>query len=190
MAQTAQEREIGFLANIQETTGKTLDEWMSTIEDTGIAKHPEIIKWIKTEHGFNHMIANMITSIYKNDGKPVYDYDAMYAKLFDGLEHQRPLYEEIITLVKDEFPDVVIAPTKTYVEFSAERCFGMVKIMRSTLRVGLDLGDLPYNDTVEKAKSLGAMPRFGHMIEVKASADVNDAMRSYLRQSYDRVHKS
>jgi hypothetical protein len=161
---------------------------MSTVESTGITKQPDIIKWIKTEHGLNHMQANFITSIYKNDGKPVYDYDAMYAKLFDGLEHQRPLYNAIIALVQSEFPDVVIAPTKTYVEFSAERCFGMVKIMKGDLRVGLDLGDTPFNDTVEKAKSLGAMPRFTHMIEATEAAHVNDAMRGYLRESYERVH--
>lgn len=189
MAKTAQEREQEFLASIQDVTGKTLDEWMTAVENIGLTKQPEIIKWIKTEHGLNHMQANMITSIYKNDGKPVYDYDAMYAKLFDGLAHHRPLYDEIIELVKSEIPDVVIAPTKTYVEFSAERCFGMVKIMKSALRVGLDLGEEPFNDTVEKAKSLGAMPRFTHMIQVNESDDVNDEMRHYLRQSYDRVHE-
>ena len=90
MAKTAQEYEQEFLADIETQTGDSLQGWMETLKGTGISKQNEIIKWLKDHHGLNHLQASLLASIYANDGKPVYDYEVLFEKLFEGKEQQLP----------------------------------------------------------------------------------------------------
>lgn len=188
MAKSAREIEQEFVATIEEKTGHTLASWLDIIGASGESKTNAIIKWLKTEHSLNHMQSSMLAGIYLNDGQLVHDYASLLKKLFVGKENQRPIYEAIVALIQANFSDAETIPTKTYVSFEAERGFATAKINKRNVRIGLDLGDLPFNDTVQKAKALGAMPRYSHMIEVTTSDQVNDNILPYLQMSYDRVH--
>jgi hypothetical protein len=189
MAKTAREFEIEFLETIVETTGDNLDGWMAIIKSSGLSKVNEIIKWLKQTHGLNHLQSNMLASIYLNDGKPVHDYEALFNKLISGKETQLPLYRAVETLIQAKMPQVQFVPTKTYVSLDGERCFGTIKINKTNIRIGLDLGDRAFGDYVQKAKSLGAMPRISHMIEIHKEQDVNEHVLKYLQQSFSHVHK-
>ena len=188
MAKSARDFEIEFLETINETTSNSLDGWMDAIRDSGLTKVTAITKWIKQTHGLNHMQSNMLASIFLNDGKPVHDYEALFNKLFVGKEAQLPLYRTIESLIQTNMPHVQFVPTKTYMSLDGDRCFGTVKINKKNIRIGLDLGDLPFDDYVEKAKGLGAMPRISHMIEVHNEADVNENVLNYLTQAFTHVH--
>jgi hypothetical protein len=188
MAKTAQEYEQEFLATIQEATGHSLDEWMHLLGKTGLSKTKETTDHLKKDHGLNHHQATLLSGIFLNDGKPVYDYAAMTEKLFHGLDHQRPLFDSLSARITAALPQARITPTKTYFSLDGERCFGAIKVNKTNVRVGMDLGDLPFGDYVEKAKSLGTMPRISHMIEIKAEDQISDDLLSYLRQAYERVH--
>lgn len=188
MAKSAQELEQEFLASLEEKTGNDLLGWMEAIRASGQTKTTALTKWLKQEHGLNHLQATMLAGIYLNDGKPVYDYEVMFDKLFVGKEEQLSLYRELEGLIQSNMSNAKMIPTKTYISIDGERCFATAKINRQNIRVGLDLGDLPFGDYVQKAKGLGAMPRISHMVEVQETADINDALLGYLQQAYDRVH--
>ncbi len=188
MAKTAQEYEQEFLADIELQTGDNLESWMGTIRATGLGKQNEILKWLKSEHGLNHLQASMLAAIYLNGGKPVYDYEVLFEKLFEGKEQQMPLYRQIESLIEGTVPQARLLPTKTYVSVDGERCFATVKINPKNIRVGLDLGDKPFNDYVQKAKSLGAMPRISHMVEITSAEEVDQRLAAQLTEAYERVH--
>jgi Domain of unknown function (DUF5655)/Domain of unknown function (DUF4287) len=188
MAKSSQELEKEFLDTIVEQTGHDLSTWMRLISDSGETKTNAIINHIKTTYGLNHLQANLLTGIFLNDGKPVYDYEGMFNKLFQGLEHQLPLFREIETVIKANIPDVNMYPTKTYISLDGERCFGTVKINKTNIRVGLDLGNRPFDDYVQQAKSLGAMPRISHMIELHETEDVNESLLQNLQEAFHNVH--
>ena len=82
MAKDSQRLEQEFIATVKEKTGKTLQEWMQVIGASGQDKSSAILKWLKDEHQLNHLQANFLTGIYLNGGQPVYDYEALFAKLF------------------------------------------------------------------------------------------------------------
>lgn len=84
MARGSQERELEFIENAKETTGYSVEEWMSVIEGEGLEpKANTILKHLKANHGLNHLQANYLSGIFLNDGKPVYNYEVLFANLFE-----------------------------------------------------------------------------------------------------------
>jgi hypothetical protein len=97
-------------------------------------------------------------------------------------------FREIERRVLLVLEDVEFIPTKSYVSVEGKKIFACVTPTKNTLRVGLDLGDHPFDEPVQKAKGLGAMPNLTHMIEVREHEDINDALIEYFLQAYRKVH--
>jgi hypothetical protein len=49
-----------MIENLYKNTGKTLEEWIKTVNKENLAKHGEIIKFLKEEHLLTHGFANLI----------------------------------------------------------------------------------------------------------------------------------
>lgn len=190
MAQkTSGEFEKEFMDTLAGSTGKDLATWLKTIDGFNSKKRNEVIAWLKTEHGFGHMNASLLAGIHANGGKPVYAstgdlLEAQFAKAAD----MRPLYDNFIAFIAKNFPDATILPKKTYVSVLENREFGAVNIKPKELRIGLDLGDRPFDEEVEKAKLTGPMPRISHMRVVTESGQLDQGMVELLRQSHSRCH--
>jgi hypothetical protein len=190
MAQkTSGEFEKEFMDGIVGSTGKDLATWLKTIDGFNSKKRNEVIAWLKTEHGFGYMNASLLAGIHANGGKPVYAstgdlLEAQFAKAAD----MRPLYDEFIAFIAKNFPNATILPKKTYVSVLENREFGAVNIKPKELRIGLDLGDRPFDEKVEKAKLTGPMPRISHMRVVTESGQLDQGMVELLRESHSRCH--
>ena len=189
MAKDSQRLEQEFIASAKEKTGHAVPDWMDIIKGSKQSKQTEIVKWLKAEHGLNHMQAQFLAGMYFNDGKPVYDYEVMFAKLFADKDHLMPAYRALEEQVTEALDDVVFVPTLNYVSIEGKKIFACATFMKDVIRVGLDLGSTPFGDVVQKAKGLGAMPNLTHMIEIAAPSQVNDSLAGYMRQAYDRTHR-
>ena len=49
-----------MMQNIQKNTGKTFNQWIELVQKKNFAKHGEVIKFLKEEHGFTHGYANFV----------------------------------------------------------------------------------------------------------------------------------
>lgn len=188
MAKDSQRLEQEFIASAKEKTGKDLAEWMAVIGATGLEKQTIIHKWLRETHALNYIQATILTGIYLNDGKPVYDYDVLFARLFDGKAHLMPIYAALESALHNRLPDAEFIPTKAYVSIEGKRCFACATLTKNALRFGLDLGDRPFDDYTQKAKSLGAMPNLTHMIELTDAAQVDDSLLDMAEQAYAQAH--
>jgi predicted transport protein len=188
MAKEARRIEQDFLATIEEKTGHILQGWMDIIAASGETKSQAILKWLKQNYELNHLQANMLSGIFMNDGKPVHDYDVLFARLFDGKDSQKPVYEVLLNLIQTDMEDVLFIPTKTYISIEAKKVFACAKINKKNIRLGLDLGDMPFNENVVQAKALGAMPNITHMIELSDVSEITSDVLNYVKQAYDRLH--
>jgi len=189
MARGSQERELEFIETAKDNTGYTIEEWMAIVADAGLEpKQNTILKHLKSEHGLNHLQAAYIAGIYLNDGKPVYNYEVLFANLFDGHDHLKPTYDALKAQVIARFDDVVFVPTRNYVSIEGEKIFGCAKLTQKAIRYGLDLGDMPFEGIVQKAKGLGAMPNITHMIELASVDDVNEDVLKLTDTAFNRVH--
>ncbi|MGB7337318.1 MAG: DUF5655 domain-containing protein [Phototrophicaceae bacterium] len=189
MARGSQEREQEFIATAKETTGHTIEEWMSLIEQAQLEPKPNtILKHIKAQHGLNHLQANYLSGLYLNEGEPVFNYATLTEKLFDGHEQWRDLFTQLEAMVTGAFDDVVFVPTKAYFSIEGTKIFGCVKLTKKAIRYGLDLGTLPFEGRIQKAKSLGAMPNITHMIELQSVDDLDDSLQMLTQTAFNQVH--
>lgn len=189
MARGSQERELEFIENAKEMTGKSIAEWKTIIEGEGLEPKPNtILKHLKANFGLNHLQANYLSGIFLNDGKPVYNYEVLFAKLFDGNEQWQALYDSLKEQVTGQFDDVVFIPTKSYISIEGQKIFGCAKLTKKTIRYGLDLGEMLFEGRVQKARGLGAMPNITHMVELQSAEEINAELLHLTQQAFDRVH--
>ena len=186
---TSGEIEKEFIDNLKTSTRKSLNDWLAEIDSLGTKKRNDIIAALKQDHGFGHMNASLLAGIYLNGGKPVYgSTDDLLENQFAKAEAMRPLYESLIDFVKQNFPAVTVLPKKTYVSILEKREFAAINIKPKELRIGFDLGDRPFDETVTKSKLSGPMPRISHMVVVTGKDSLNEQMLKLLRESHSRTH--
>ncbi len=190
MAQkTSGEFEKEFMDGLSAQTGKDLKTWLKTIDGFDSKKRNEVIAWLKSEHGFGHMNASLLAGIHANGGKPVYaSTDDLLENQFAKAAEMRTLYEAFLDFVKKNFPSSSVLPKKTYVSILENREFAAVNIKPKELRIGLDLGDRPFDEKIEKAKLTGPMPRISHMFVLTDATQLDDSLIEVLKMSHGRCH--
>ena len=68
MPKSPEEMAASMVANMKDKTGKTLEQWLAVAKKTKLAKHGEIVKSLKTDHGLTHGYANLVAhKLLKSD---------------------------------------------------------------------------------------------------------------------------
>lgn len=185
---TSEELEKEFIAACKEKTGKSLEEWMTLLTPKGFTKLKEAVDYLKQDEGISHMNATFIGGIAINGGKPVYDSSVLFNAHFEKFPDKREMYNKLEGIVKATFPQVQVVPTKGYISFRNTKEFAVVKINKGNIRIGMDLGDRPFDGHIEKAKSLGTMPRISHMVEVTSIDQIDDKLTPLLTEADAHVN--
>lgn len=186
---TSGEIEQEFIENLKTTSGKTLKVWMAEIAAGGSTKRNDILNWLKEQKGFGHMNASLLAGIYVNGGKPVYgSTDDLLENQFAKAEAMRPLYQAFTAFAKKHFPNATVLPKKTYVSLLEKREFAAINIKPKELRIGFDLADRAFDETVTKSKLSGPMPRISHMLVLTDESQLGDDLVELLKQSHRRCH--
>ncbi|MCB0545470.1 MAG: DUF4287 domain-containing protein, partial [Saprospiraceae bacterium] len=47
-----EQAEKTMIENLHKNTGKTLEQWIGIVKESGLTKHGEVIKFLKESHGF------------------------------------------------------------------------------------------------------------------------------------------
>jgi len=189
MAKTSGDVEKEFMDDLKSTTNKSLPDWIATIKKSNIGKRNDIVKWLKQNHNFGHMNASLLVGIYLNNGKPVYgSEDDLLENQISKYENWRSLFEIVSKKIVKQFPNTRMIPKKTYVSFTAKREFAAINIKSKELRLGMDLGDKPFEKQVERAKLTGPMSRISHMVVLREQSDLNAKVLKWLDESYNRVN--
>ncbi|MBK9932292.1 MAG: DUF4287 domain-containing protein [Saprospiraceae bacterium] len=190
MAKTSGEFEQEFIRSAKEKTGKSLEQWLPVVKASGLTKQMEITNWLKSSHELNHMQASLLAGLYLNHGMPVYQNESsLLDNQFIKSEQMRPLFEVVSRKIMSLFPDAQLIPKKTYLSFTATREFAAINIKPKEIRLGVDLGDQAFDDTLQKSKLTGPMPRISHMVVLTDIGQFDKKVISYLQASFDRSHK-
>jgi predicted transport protein len=190
MAKTSGEFEQEFIQTAKEKTGKTLEQWLPVVKKSGLGKQMEITNWLKAEHKLNHLQASLLAGLYLNNGKPVYQNESnLLDNQFVKCEIMRPVFDAVSKKILKLFPDTQLIPKKTYLSFTATREFAAINIKPKEIRLGIDLGDMPFTETLQKSKLSGPMPRISHMVIITDINQIDKNVNEYLQLSYNRSHK-
>src|SRR5436190_14972072 len=112
MATSPEEAMASMIANLPAKTGKSMDEWLAIAAKSGHAKHGEIVKYLKTEHGLTHGYANQVALRAVAAANPVAtdDADPVAAQYAGPKAALKPIYDKLLKIVNAFGGDVEASP--------------------------------------------------------------------------------
>jgi hypothetical protein len=176
-------------ANLAKRTGKSLDEWVGIVNESGLAQENERCDWLKSDHGFTTNYAAWVVERASGRGAPEqYDPAGMVDEMFAGPKAAlRPLYERLLEVGFSLGEDVSVCPCATIVPLYRKHVFAQIK---PTTRTRIDLGlalkgvDSPPRliDTGGAAKG----DRITHRIPIASLDEIDDEAVTWIRIAYER----
>ena len=176
-----------FERNIAAKTGRAVEDWVALVSAEGLARHGEMVAWLKAGPGLSHGHANHIAKRALEAAAPRSDSDPV-AHLFDSEKASlRPLYDHLTRGILDLGSDIELAPKKANVSVRRARQFALIQpSTRTRLDLGLILKGRQPEGRLEASGSFNAM--FTHRVRLTAAADVDPEVRAWLRDAYDQAH--
>lgn len=187
------------LANIQQRTGKSLDELARLIQESGLTKHGELVSMLKSTLGMGHGDANTLVHVVKKGaatsaapaggsasggvgadaaGDAAGVLDALYVGPKAAL---RPIHDAVLAML-NELGTFEAAPKKTYVSYRRKKQFCMVGPATNTrVEVGLNMKGVSATDRLE-ALPAGQMCQY--KVRLTDVAQVDAELRGWLEQAF------
>ncbi len=113
---------------------------------------------------------------------------AALEKLITAAKGYRPLYHLLAAEIEKAVPGLAILPRSGYVSFSAPAEFAALTLHATELRLGLDLGNRPFDDKLQKSKLRGPGPAITHMLVLTDARQVNDDLISLMKAAHARAN--
>ena len=173
-----------MIANLEEKTGRSIDQWVALVAGSGQEKHGQIVKWLKTEQGLTHGYANLVAHQAKSSAAAHSADDDLVAGQYSGKESLRPIYDALVAAIRDFGTDVELAPKKAYVSLRRAKQFGLVQPSTKTrVDVGIKLPDTEPAGRLEASGSFNAM--VSHRVRVSSADEVDAELVGWLKSAYD-----
>lgn len=184
MAQSPEEMAASMIKNMPEKTGKSLEEWLQVTRASGLEKHGQIVKMLKSEHGMTHGFANLVAmKTLETGAAPTVD-DLVETQYSGAKADLRPVYDALVAEIDRFGGDVEISPKKAYVSLRRNKQFGLIQPSTKTrVDVGINLGDVLPTERLEASGSFNAM--VSHRVRLTAAAEVDKELIGWLRQAYE-----
>lgn len=119
--------------------------------------------------------------------EPTADATAL-AKLVATAKGYRPLYNFLEAQLRKTIPGVVIAARDRYIAIGAPREFAAVTLHPTEVRLGLNLGDRPFDALLQQAKLRGPGPAISHMVVLTDARQVGSELLGLARTACERVN--
>ena len=182
---SADEAFQNMIQNLEEKTGKSLDQWVALAKKSGATKHGEMVKELKTKHGLTHGYANLVAhstlqsaSVHADEGDLI---EAQYAGAKSAL---RPLYDKIMEKVRGFGGDLEVSPKKGYVSLRRKKQFALIQPSTATrLDVGINLKGTAPTKRLEASGSFNQM--VSHRVRLESAKDVDAELIGWLKKAYD-----
>jgi hypothetical protein len=211
-----EEEEREFLAELKARSGHNLAEWMAAITAQGFTDKNHVIDWLRAQ-GFPFARASWLERIHNNGGRPIYLAHAKRSEacgpsanaapratdppapsprgaaqlelLLAAGKGYRPLYQLLEAAILKALPDVVITAKPTYIALGNRREFAAIALNASELRLGLALGDRPFDARLQKPRLKGVGWAISHMLVLTDARQVNEELLGLIREASERVKR-
>jgi predicted transport protein len=185
MAKTPDDALLTMIENLKKNTGKSLDQWVKIAQGSKLAKHGEIVKFLKEEHGMGHGYANLIAQkalgSLTADESPDDLLTAQYSGARAGL---RPIYDTLAAEIAKFGKDVEFSAKKTYVSLRRSKQFGLIQPSTATrVDVGINLKGEKATDRLEPSGSFNSM--VSHRVRIESKGEIDKELIGWLKKAYD-----
>ncbi|QQS40288.1 MAG: DUF4287 domain-containing protein [Acidobacteriota bacterium] len=175
-----------MIKNLEEKTGKPFSHWIDVVRKSGLVKHGEIVKMLKTDHEFTHGYANLVAHKAKqSDAGSAEDAD-LISDQYKGRENLYPFYTALIKEIQKFGKDVEIAPKKSYVSLRRKKQFALIQPSTKTrLDIGINMKDVKPEGKLEAAGSWNSM--CSHRVRVESKDDIDKKVIGWLKEAYEQA---
>jgi hypothetical protein len=187
-----------ILANFQAKTGQTLEAWVAHVKAEGPEDPKALTGWLKAQGLGTNQAAFVAQRAGATPGHAFDDTPEGYlasapryveAQYSGKKAAQRPLFEQVVALVRGLGPEVKVCPCETIVPFYRNHVFAELKPFVSRLDLGLALGDpAGVKDPSGRLRDTGGFAkkdRITHRLEILSGADLELA-RPLLLWAYEQ----
>lgn len=180
----AKDMEAKLLAGLEKKSGKPLEHWVGMARRSGLAKHMEILKYLKDEHGLSYGHANVVAfKTLGTDTASAGSDQELLDGMFKGKEHFRPLYERLAAAAGGLGPDVELLPKKAYVSVKRRKQFAILQPSTKTrFDVGINLKGHPGEGRLEAGGAFNGM--VSHRVALSSEKDADGELVDWLRAAY------
>ncbi len=175
------------IANIEKSTGKKLEEWISIVNKSGLEKHGELVSFLKDKHGFTHGNANMVVHYAKQShAGAAENTDSLIDEQYKDKKELKGWYDKIMAEINKFGNDIEIAPKKAYVSLRRKKQFAILQPSTKTrLDVGLNIKGVAPSGIVEASGSWNAMCT--HRVKIESEKTINKDLIEWIRKSYEQA---
>jgi predicted transport protein len=175
------------IANIEKSTGKKLEEWISIVNKSGFAKHGELVNFLKEKHDFTHGNANVVVHFAKQShAGAAENSDDLITEQYKGKENLKPWYDKIMANINKFGNDVEVAPKKAYVSLRRKKQFALIQpSTKDRLDVGVNIKGVAPSGIATASGSWNAMCT--HRIKVEDEKMISKELVSWIKQAYDQA---
>lgn len=176
-----------MIDNLKKNSGKSLDEWIVIVKKTGIEKHGEILKFLKSEHGFTHGYANLVSMKARGaDAGSAESSNQLVDDQYKNKGNLKPFYDKLIIEINKFGNDVKIAPKKAYVSIRRKKQFALIQPSTKTrLDVGINLKGAEPSGSLEASGSFNSM--CSHRVRIEDDSHINEDLINWLKSAYDNA---
>lgn len=175
-----------MIENLYKNTGKTLEEWIALVKQQPIAKHGEIVKFPKDQHGFTHGFANLVAlKANESDAGSAKNQDDLIVAQYKGKEHFIPVYDKLLSEILGFGNDIEVAPKNSYVSLRRKKQFVTLNPASKTrFEIGISLKGQEPTGRLEAEKP-NAM--CSHKINIAGVEDIDEEVLNWLRTAYTKA---
>ena len=174
-----EEMAASMIAKLPEKTGKSLPEWLNIVRASGLEKHGQIVKHLKTDHGMTHGYANLVAAKSRESDVPA---DLVAAQYEGSKAHLKPIHDDIVSFARSLGNDVEIAPKKSSVSLRRKKQFALITpATKSRIDLGLALKGEAADGRLETYNAMCS-----HRVRLENTSEFDDAVKAWMQMAYDR----
>ncbi|MCB1609263.1 MAG: DUF4287 domain-containing protein [Xanthomonadales bacterium] len=171
------------LSNIQNKTGKTLEQIRALLEATGLSKHGEQREHLMETLGIGFGDANTVIHVLKQAAAPAPASDDPLDLIYVGAKaHLRPLHEALMKQI-DAFGEFERAPKKTYISLRRKKQFAMLgPATKTQVELGLNVKELPHS---ARLKVMPPASMCQYSLRLSDAAEIDAELIAWVRKAFD-----
>jgi Domain of unknown function (DUF5655)/Domain of unknown function (DUF4287) len=183
-----------WVSTLKDKTGRSLDEWLAVVKESGPKTEKEQREWLKQEFklGTNSAwwIAERAAGKLDETGDPetyLRAAEQYVEKMFSGKKADlRPLYDRLLALGMNMGKDVKACPCETMVPLYRRHVFAQIKPTTQTrIDMGFALGALKGEGRLIETGGYAKKDRITHRIAISTPADIDGEVKRWLRVAYE-----
>jgi len=182
------------VASLKQNTGRSLEEWLKLIRNSGPSTEKERRAWLKSEHRLGLNYASWIVARAGGEdddfSSPEAYIDAaekyVEAMFSGGKAGLRPIYNALLKLGLGLGKDAKASPCKTMVPLYRKHVFAQIKPTTQTrIDLGFALGARPAEGRLIDTGGFAKKDRITHRIPISSLAEIDDEVKHWLRMAFE-----